>query len=266
VIDVGLHPEHHLAGAVLAVDHRLELLANRLLVLVPVRARFRRVLQLREGLPGTRTGVRAAEFDKLARVLVVGVDAVTRFQDLARFEPEVVDGVEDLVVGVQVGSLGLGVGVVEPADKGAVVALCVGADDRRHPGVADVPGAVRVRRDAHLDVVVRLDVREVGQRVVIALVLALEFFEALGCQLGEAVAAFFGGHPVDALDDRRDDPRNLVAVLAKLGVLAHQRPHDRTDLRLAVVFDRVEERVGLGGLAHAVFQIVVHYRNRRLPE
>jgi len=36
---------------VLAVDHRLELLANRLLVLVPVRARFRRVLQLREGLP-----------------------------------------------------------------------------------------------------------------------------------------------------------------------------------------------------------------------
>jgi len=89
---------------------------------------------------------------------------------------------------------------------------------------------------------------------------------ALTAGLSEAVAAFFGGHPVDALDDRRDDPRNLVAVLAKLGVLAHQRPHDRTDLRLAVVFDRVEERVGLGGLAHAVFQIVVHYRNRRLPE
>jgi hypothetical protein len=72
-------------------------------------------------------------------------------------------------------------------------------------------------------------------------------------------------HPVDPLDHRRDDTGNLVAVLAELGVLAHQRPQYRPDLCLAPVFHRVVQRVDLGLALDTLAYVLVHYRALLAP-
>jgi PAS domain S-box-containing protein len=257
--DVGPDPQHHLAAVVLAVDHRLELFFDRLGVFLPVWTGLATVFQVREIALGTGACVGPAQFDELPGVVVVDVDPVARLEHVVGLEAEILDGRKNLVVGVEVRSLGLGVSVVEPADELAVVALLVGPDDGGHPRVADVPRAVGVRGDAHPHVSV-LCVGQVRQRVVGPLVLALYLVEPLGGELGDALATLRSIHLVDSVDDRGDDARNLVAVLAELRVLAHERPHDGPDLCLAVVFDGIEEGVRLGGLLDTLAYVVVHGR------
>ncbi len=87
---------------------------------------------------------------------------------------------------------------------------------------------------------------------------ALEFLRS---EFGQPLAALLGVHPVDPLDDRRDNAGYLVAVLAELRVLAHERAHYCADLCLAVVFHRVEKRVLLGLSLDALSKLVVHYRS-----
>jgi len=82
--------------------------------------------------------------------------------------------------------------------------------------------------------------------------------ERLGVEFGEALALLLGSEPVDPLDDRRGDPGHRVAVLAELGVVAHQRAHDRADLCLPSVLERVHQRRHLGGALDALPEFGVH--------
>ncbi|GAD53926.1 hypothetical protein MBEHAL_2686 [Halarchaeum acidiphilum MH1-52-1] len=260
VLDVRLDPEDHLAGVVLAVDHRLELVADDARVLLAVRAGLPSVLQLGEVLARTATRVRAAAADELAGVLVVGLHPIGGRDHFVRLETEVVDVVEDRVVGVEVGTLRLRVGVVETDEHPAVVAFLVRPDDGGHPGVPEMPRPVRVRRAAHPHLVVVVGVREVGQRVLLALVLGFEFFEALRRDLLETRALLGLVEVVHLVHDGRDDARHLVAVLAELWVRAHQRAENGADLRVAPVFQRVEQRVRLGLPANPLAEVLVHTR------
>jgi hypothetical protein len=161
VLDIGPDSEDNPARRVLAVDHRVELLAGFLTSLLAVGTRFAVVFECRELFGGTGAGVRAAVVDQCARVLVVRLHPIGGAHHLVGLESEVLDRVEDRVVGVEIGALGCGIGVVEPAEHPAVVAFLVSADDRRHPCVADVPRAVRIGREAHPDLVVLPHVRQV---------------------------------------------------------------------------------------------------------
>ena len=259
MLDVGPDTEHHLAGLVLAVDHRRELFVGRLRVLVAVWTGLAGVLHVGELALWTGASVGPAQVDQFASVFVVGLHAVARFDDLVGLEAEVVDGFEDGVVGVEVRPLGLGVGVVEPDHERAVVHVLVGPDDGGHPCVAEVPRAVGVRGRPHPDLVVRLDVGEVREHLVVLLVLGLQLGHEVGVEFFESLAAFLGRHAPDPADDGADDLGYLVAVLAELGVFAHQRAHDGTHLRVAVVFQRVEEGVLLGLLFHSLADVVVHW-------
>jgi len=257
VLDVGPHAEDHLAGGILAVDHRRELLVNRLGVLVAVGARLGVVFERREVVAGTRAGVGAAGIDQVTGVVVVGLQPVGGLQHAVGLEPEVRDVFEDGVVRVHIGAFRLRVGVVEPADELAVIPLLVRPDHCGHARVADVPRAVGVRRGAHHDLAV-LGVREVREDVVVLLVFGLELRELVGRELAEPVTALGLVHAGDPVYDGRDDPGYLVAVRSKVGVLAHERAHDGTHVRVVAVFERVEQRGGLAGRLDALAEFVVH--------
>ncbi|ESS07924.1 MAG: hypothetical protein A07HN63_02430 [uncultured archaeon A07HN63] len=122
-----------------------------------------------------------------------------------------------------------------------------------------MPRAVRVRRGAQADRVVLVDVRQVRECVVVALVFGVKFGDQIGIEFGESVAAGLAVKPPDRADDLPDDTRDLVAVGPEIGVLAHERPHDRAHIGLAVVFERVEQGVLLGFLFHAFAEFVIHW-------
>jgi len=56
------------------------------------------------------------------------------------------------------------------------------------------------------------------------------------CEFLEPFAFVLVVEVVHSTHDAADDTRNLVAVLAEVGVVAHQRSHDGTDIGVALVF------------------------------
>ncbi len=257
-LDVGSDPEDHLPRRVVTRHHRIELLPGGLRLLLAMRTRLAVVLQGGElrGRTGARVG--AAELDQLTGVLVIGFQPVGGPDHPVGLEAEILDVLEDLVVGRQVRPFRLRIGIVEPTDEPAVVALLVGPDHRRHSGVSEVPRAVRVGRQTHPDLLVLRGVRQVRKRLFVRFRLGVERFDELGGELLEPGPPLVGIELVHLADHRPDEVRDLVAVLPELGVFAQQRTHDRPDLRVAVVFERVEEGVALGRLADPVGQGVVH--------
>jgi hypothetical protein len=123
--------------------------------------------------------------------------------------------------------------------------------------VADVPGAVRVRGGAHHDGAL-LGVRQRRESVVVALVVGLQLRDPVRRERLEAVAPLVFVHPAHLGYDRRDHLGDLVAVRAEVGILAHQRTHDRAHVGIAAVFERVEQRGRLAGRLHPLTEFVVH--------
>jgi hypothetical protein len=118
--------------------------------------------------------------------------------------------------------------------------------------VTDVPGSVRVRRGPHPHLVVVVDVREIRQVVLVAVVFGFDRGEFLGCERLQSLALLRRREVVDAPDHATDDSGDLVAVGAEVGILPHQGAHHGSDVGVALVFDRVQERV-LFGLALDAF-------------
>ncbi len=258
VFDIGFDPQHHLAGAVLAVDHRLKLVGNRVGRFVAVRRGLALAFQCRELLGRQVAGVRLAHLDQLAGVLVVGLDAIRRSQHLVGLEAKIGNIVENRVVRGEIRALRLGVGVVEPDDELAVVPVAVGADDRRHAGVAEMPWPIWIGCGPQADRLVVVDVRQLRQRVLVALVFSVKFVDEVRIEFGKSLTASLAVTLADLADDTSNDARHFVAVRSKVRVLAHQRPHDRTHIGIAVVFERVEQGVFFGFPFDALAEFLVH--------
>jgi len=94
--------------------------------------------------------------------------------------------------------------------------------------------------------------------VIVALIVGVEFVDEVSIEFGESLTAGLAVKISYLADDAPDDARNLVAVRPKIGILAHQRAHDRAHVGVAVVFERVEQGVLLGFLFHALAEFIVH--------